>query len=407
VLVSHVLAEVEAWPSHVQLFLAALGRSRIRHYLNDLAMVGRFYVAIARQIGRTGRLLDRVNPDVIFLGEDNPVNDSGVWAKVARRRGIPTIVIPYTVADESESVYGIRRSASEEAHRLVGPLNRIVGRLFPRWTLEVDGKRYLREYGSKVLALHAHGLAPQRPWKFFSGGADAIATESHAMRDFLAKQGLQPEKLVLTGSAALDILARHRKKADADRAAVLERLGLEPTRPFILWGMTFDKLVPEDDFRDFDELVGFIAEELRRQTRYQVIVRPHPRVAYEDVRWIESDQLKLSQRDTAALLPLCELYIGTVSASMRWAIACGKPILDYDVYRCGITHFHTEGVVAVDTRLEFSRALARLVTDHDYLARLTERQEARQESWGILDGQSGERLVTLVNRLSTQYTSAA
>ncbi len=38
-------------------------------------------------------------------------------------------------------------------------------------------------------------------------------------------------------------------------------------------------------------------------------------------------------RTRLSLVPLCSLYVASVSATIRWAIACGKPVVNYDVYR--------------------------------------------------------------------------
>lgn len=360
-----------------------------------------WYRVLGCRLNRTRRCLARCRPDVVILGDDNPVNDSGVWPAVARELGLPTVVIPYTLADESELVNGILNCPTPQAHRGNRPLNRLVGRAFPQWVNDRCGERLLREPAEKVIAFELRGLSIERPWSFFSGTADAVAVESLVVRRRLVAQGLKPSKLVLIGSAAIDLLAEHARDVNLKRAALLAELGLDPGKPFILWGLTFDHLPRQGcDFRRFRDLLEFFMCHLERQSDFNVVVRPHPRVTDAEVAWIGGNQVRLSSRDTAELIALCAFYVASISASIRWAIACARPVLNYDVYRYGFSDYaEAGGVVTVTERDEFVDVLDRMTGDSGYLASLAVSQQACQSEWGQLDGRSGERLADLVGGL--------
>ena len=66
--------------------------------------------------------------------------------------------------------------------------------------------------------------------------------------------------------------------------------------------------------------------------QYNIIVRPHPgHMDLEDC--LEGTACKKITRDTALLIPLCDIYIAFASATIRWAITAGKPVLNYDIFQ--------------------------------------------------------------------------
>ena len=60
--------------------------------------------------------------------------------------------------------------------------------------------------------------------------------------------------------------------------------------------------------------------------------------------------MRIAARKTSELVPLCDLYVASVSSTIRWAIACGKPVVNYDVYRYRYTDFISlDGVLIIDS----------------------------------------------------------
>ena len=56
-------------------------------------------------------------------------------------------------------------------------------------------------------------------------------------------------------------------------------------------------------------------------------------VRYEDFLYIGGWGIKIGGRETAELIPLRDLYMVSVSYTIRGAIACGIPVINYIVYR--------------------------------------------------------------------------
>ncbi len=95
---------------------------------------------------------------------------------------------------------------------------------------------------------------------------------------------------------------------------------------------------------------------------------------------------------------LCDLYVASISATIRWAIASGIPVINYDIYKFNYQDYiGVQGVMTVFNFNDFSSALHMLTSDSDYLATLGAAQKKHAAEWGLIDGKFAERFHALVN----------
>ena len=228
--------------------------------------------------------------------------------------------------------------------------------------------------------------------------ASAIAVESEAMLAHYRRLGLPAAKLVKTGSLSDDVLARAQADAGA-RAA----LGIAGNDKVILCAFPPNQPTagrPDLEFASYPELVAFWMQTLLAFPGWRVIVRPHPFMAEQDVAALRANGATISLAHTGSLIPLCDLYVASVSSTIRWAVAAGKPVLNYDVFGYGYTDFDdVAGVIKVTSKDAFAAALARLTSDRAELAHTTALARASAPYWGELDGKSSERILQLFDQL--------
>jgi hypothetical protein len=100
------------------------------------------------------------------------------------------------------------------------------------------------------------------------------------------------------------------------------------------------------------------------------------------------------------LIPICDFYSTSTTSTIRWALACGKPVVDFDVFKYRYTDFLDEpAVVTVATRDEFSALMSRLAQDSDHLQRLTRQAQRAASKWGMIDGRSADRICQTFDEL--------
>lgn len=103
--------------------------------------------------------------------------------------------------------------------------------------------------------------------------ADINLTYSDIAREYLLKEGLPADRVIKTGSPMYEVLTRHRDKID--RSDVLDRLGLDEGRYFVVSAHRDENISSDENFFDLVETLNAVAK------RYDVplIVSTHPRTA--------------------------------------------------------------------------------------------------------------------------------
>jgi hypothetical protein len=347
-------------------------------------------------------LLSAVEPKLIVLGGDMVGYDSSLYVKLGHERGIPTLIVPSTMSNglEQAEVYYV-----DPAYHVTGWAGELVARLFPKWVRKHRDRRLFRCPPGRIIAMELARLAPPQPWIFNSGAADAIAMESPAMIDYYVEAGMENERMILTGSLSDEAMAARLPQAQLLRDRLCGELGFDPTRPLVVTALPPDFLYvdggrPQCDFRRYKDLVAFWIGSFADLSACNSIVALHPSVDIETMRHIESDNVRIGTWKTAEMIPACDIYVASISSTIRWAIACGRPVVNYDVYRYRYTDFlSVPGVLATEEQDEFRRLLRRLVEDIGYRKEVADRQAALSSHWGMLDGRVGDRMLDLVQQL--------
>lgn len=389
----------------------ALARRAVRLAIlpaRPLVRLAYAYTHYLHQLRQFRRILAQRRPAVIVLAEDNVSGATGLFTRAAHEVGCRVVVSPYTVAnalEPAEAFYHLRE------HHLQRWSNRMFARLCPQWVFEYKGRRLLRLPAWNAAAQELLGIAPPRPWALNSGRADAIVVESQKRVEYYRAAGLKREPLIVTGGAFDDELAGFRAQRQSVRLELCRRHGLPADRPLVLCGLPPNQLScrPQCQYGTFEALVRAWLEPIVRQSRFAPLVRLHPRLDRRELQFIEAELgLAISEEPTARLIAISDLYIASASATIRWAIACGVPVVNYDVFQYGYDDYDDAGgVLTVQTHQEYGTLVGRLCGEAGWYEDLRRRQEACREEWGRLDGRSGARIVSVFDRLVEGESLAA
>ena len=344
------------------------------------------------------RILDRLDASLVVMFEDNAEYVTGIWAAMAQHISVPTVILPFTIADQLEAAEAHYNDPAYWADE--GIHNRLARLIRPQWLYFHRDRWLLRREGIAALAAECLGVAPPLPWVLNSSRANAIAVESDAMLKHYSELGIPSSQLVMTGSVTDDAMYQATQRRDL----LVEELKLDTDRPVLLCSFPPNQITStrnESEFRDFHALAESWLGELCKLS-WQVLIKPHPSMRSEDVEYLRHSGLRVvTEHETVALLPLCDLYNPSVSSTIRWALACGKPVLNYDVYRYHYQDFVSEpAVLTVSEGSKFAEALQTLTTNDQILREYTERAQSAMGRWGLVDGRGMERIVGLFDRLT-------
>jgi hypothetical protein len=347
-------------------------------------------------------ILLTINPSLIILGGDMVGYDTSFYIQIAHRNKIKAIVIPSTMSnglEQAEAYY------LNERYLCNTPLKKIFCKFYPKWVRVHKGRNIMREFIGRIVAMELLRVSPPLPWIFNSGYSDIIGSESEAMIDYYADCGIPREQFFLTGSPADDVLYNGLNNKEVLKEKLYKKFKFNQDKPLLLSALPPDSLYfkggrPECDFNSYNEIVEFWIKSISNANNFNILVCLHPAVNFNDFKYIENFGVSLAKENTADLIPLSDLYVASVSSTIRWAIACGVPVLNYDIYKYRYTDFlEVEGVITIEKNNDYLSILDRMNNDMDYLSEMTKKQKSCAKYWGNIDGLSGSRILSLIERM--------
>lgn len=343
-------------------------------------------------------ILDQKQIGLIVLSEDNIGYFTNVIIESGKRVGIPSVILPYTICNASEAAecfYSVKALSAKSTL-----IHRYIAKKYPHWVYKHRNRSIFRLHPATIYAMEKSGFPCKQPWQLNSERSTTIAVENERMHTYYLNEGLDESRLVLTGAIYDDVLAAYSVNADQKKKRLIEELGLIENQPILLCALPPDQFPRDCEFSNYPDLIKFWMESLAAIQGWNVLIRPHPRQTASEIAALENFGLKVTTADTASLVPLCDLYLASVSATIRWAIACGKPVINYDVYRMNYKDYAgVGGVLTKDNRDSYLSALQKMTGDQDFFAEIQKLQIESSQSWGKLDGRSSERIIQLFDTM--------
>ncbi|MFA6570371.1 MAG: hypothetical protein WCT77_03965 [Bacteroidota bacterium] len=362
-----------------------------------------YYLKLIKKINSYKEILNKSKPSLIILPEENTIYGSSIITKIARNLSIPSVIIPYTIANETEFAEIFYYSNEVKSY-----MDRVVTHFFPQWLYIYKKRRLILLAYWQILILEILKLASPRPWFVNSGFNNLIAVESPHMMKYYLDNGLEPRKLLLTGSISDDMLYNLNKASLRLKLILKKKLHLD-NKPIILCMLTpsLPEKIPSD-YSDYAHFIELLIDSLSKLKKYNVIYNLHPNIDRKILGYLYNYKIKIVRNDIVELIPLCDLYIASASATIRWAIACGIPVINYDLYKYNYNDYdNINGVITIENKRDFLNELKKINENKSYISTIRNKQKLYVKEWGMMDGKSGERVLNTLNRLIEQKTKTA
>jgi hypothetical protein len=337
----------------------------------------------------------KLSPDVIVLFEDNIGNFTRIMGAAAARLNIPYVVLPTTIPNPREAAHFFR---SSKVHAVSGMVARLIAH---RWPHDFEGRQTLRLPAADIMAMHLLRVENAKPWILNSGQATAICVESTAMRRIYERLGVDARLLVTIGNLIDDTLfevSRHRE----DRQRVLTtELGLDPDRMLLVVAFPPNQFAAPSnlsfEYASFADMVAGWLRALAPLARsVNIVLRAHPRLEL-----FETAGCHIFTGPTEELVPLADVFVASISATIRWALALGIPVINYDCYRYRYDDYSgAAGMVLVEHQRAFASALREICLDPAAHKKLCGRQNSDRSNWGCIDGEFSTRFLRLLTSVS-------
>jgi len=345
------------------------------------------------------KILKKHQIQLIILPEDIVGYISPLLIKAGHQYQIPSMVLPYTIANQREAFQSLKNSPTFGMDFVA---NRIISFIFKSWVMKEAHQKVLRLPAAHVLSHVLMRTSPPDPWMMNSGYANIIAVENERMRAYYHASGIPASKMKVTGACYDDQLSYYLLDKENQRRQLYAELNIESDKPCLLIGGFPNQLIgypPGFDFENIAEAVDFIMESLKPlRSKYEIIFRAHPNYqALGDL--FAKKNCTVTLIDTARIIPLSDIYIAFASATIRWAIACGIPTINYDIFHYEFADYkEVQGVLNVVHQRDLKEAVQMMMHDEKF-QQLKGHLENERSKWGLLDGQSTLRIHQLIQEL--------
>lgn len=347
-------------------------------------------------------LMARVCPQVLILPELNWGYSHALLIEWSRKNKVPILTIPYTLAGRREWVASF---AHNEDCWVTGVLKRLVAIAFPEWVLERNGRRLMLPL-EWLVSCESAKFSPNIPWVTNSGPNILVAADSPFTLGFYQREGVDTSCWSVIGSMADDRMHTAFAARDALRSELAGNYRLCIERRWVLIALPpnqFDCVntdgLPYSDYQSLLRgMVGGVVAEGGGQ--WDVLINLHPRTKRTDVDWLESLGAVIVAQPVESLLPLSDLFIASASATIRWAVACGVPTINYDAYHYKYDDYQScPGVVEVDTPSSYREVLTQVLGQSETWLNLKRTQEREAHRLFCLDGYARPRLLSIMREL--------
>jgi hypothetical protein len=323
-------------------------------------------------------LLNKINLTV--MGGDIVGHDMAHYINVSHTLGISSVLVPQWFAGPREPAETISHLSE---YRAGVNLNGLFVLVKHRWKFKHGNSTLIRLPAWRILILSFFGVSPPNPWVLHSGYSDAILVESEAAKSYAINLGIPKSKLIVVGSMSHDILYQcleNLKNSDTS----LGRSALCALPPNMFYDLNPAR---RNQFTSYEELVKFWIERIRTAFGSNFLVCIHPSSGEEVVELLKKFNAPYSIEKTVNLIPHFDVYIASISATIQWALACGIPVINYDVYGYNYPDYENlDGVLTVVSKEGFVSALGEISTNDGYYKILREKQKSVASDWGHLDG---------------------
>lgn len=351
-----------------------------------------------KKVRNRQQFLQKEGFQLMIITEDGISYDIPFLVRAANKLKVVSVVIPFTIANALEPAVSLSNAGGK--FEVQGIRKKITAWLFPHWVYTFNNKRLLRTEDKVVFALELTRMAPPIPWMYNSGHATVLVMESKFIEQYHLNEGIAANKMQTIGALHLDTLGEISHNKEALRQGVINERQLEPGKTWVLCSLPPD-FRPNDIYSTYEEMVTDWIKVLCANAQTQVFVSLHPRTKKEKVAFIEDMGAIIISDPIEYMIPLCDVFVACISATIRIAVACGLPVVNYDVFSYRYSDYDSiEGVKTVFNRDDFQQEVDKMLTNPAHTEALVQYYQKAGDYYGSLDGKSHERLLNLFDELT-------
>lgn len=359
--------------------------------------------AMALKVANAVHCIDKLQPDAIVTAADG-VSGYIEFLTVARDRQIPIVTVPYGFPLQVDFDISMKQKA--ENGRLVTieqPYGHLVKQYCKQWIKEGVCEGALMFVPEHIVALETLGVTLERPWTVLGNLGHKLCVEGDVNGSYYIKEGVPKEKLVMTGSPYCDIVYESSKDDVLARNVFMKAKRIRKGRTCILisWPTSYhDKYIGQSEFKSYIEMTKKVIGGINSIPDCDVTVSCHPAMNQDEREVIKNLGVELRDDFIIGLIPKHDVFISFFSSTIRWALAAGKVVVNYDMYKLNMDMYdNAPGFYTSPFLSDIEARLKELSESQGLLEETMSQQIKNAKKWGVLDGKCSQRIISEVDKL--------
>lgn len=369
-----------------------------------------FKRVLGAHVAAAQQRLEEIAPSVVMVSEDGISGPAAVMA-AARSLGLPIVDLPYGYGtqDDFEIVLGDKESNKELIRLGRGFLDWLLAKLAPAWIKKGRFAGALMFPVPYIIAREALGMSLRNAWIVHGGYADVLLVESEQMMALYRSEGVPEQKLALTGSPYCDSMYAALSNDPAATAAFRRPYAVQADslRVLVSWPPSYHVSRGKySEYPTYEDMSRDILTWLAALPGCELTVSLHPAALDETREFIRSLGVCINDEYIIRLIPKHDIYISYFSSTIRWALACAKPVVNYDAYKLDLdVYASAPAFFNARNTDEFKQRVASFIASPEAFAVAASEQVAVAGRWGLVDGECMSRILTEIDKLAPGGTS--
>lgn len=231
------------------------------------------------------------------------------------------------------------------------------------------------------------------------GKSKYILASCEFQKEIMVSAGVPAEKIIVSGKISIDKMILTEKELSKLKSDLQEKYNFNKANKLALvliapYGE--DRLVSwKEHWRIIENMLSIITKE----TEIDILVSLHPRMPRGKYEFLENKfNLKILDKRYFEVLPVCDLFIASISSVLPFALMLGIPTLVYNPIPIQHAYKKNFGFIEVQNERSFQKIFKKMVNDEDF--RKTVSKTASSENYfGFSDNKSGERALKFFDNL--------
>lgn len=351
------------------------------------------YVQSKHELKKYSEFLIKNNASLLIVSEDGPGSNFHL-IKSSADCNVNSLILPYEYSGLQQMLIGAKSRYNYKLFK-----NTLTQEVIEKCYFMVDDVYYGFFSIEEIKAYNKTKVLPGNLKTVHGGCATKLAAESAAMEHHYICEKIKKEKIVLTGSVNDDQLKELLSKRESAKMKLYNNFDFDSTKKLIVFSF-----IPEYPgnkiFKDYHDYISSVSGSLSEIRDFEVVYQFHPAVPESDRKIAYDLNLKICDWPTLELIAVADLYATSYSSTIRWAIAAAVPVLNINMYAFNYEDFsNCRGVMEIKSRKDFDLNIKKLKEGTSLYNDLLQAQRNDAEQWGMQDGNSGERIVQLIDTL--------